>query len=1096
MGINRLLIANRGEIALRIHRSAKELGIFTIGIFSEDDRYGLHLSHVDKTIPLGENGPKAYLDKEHLIEIAMANECDAIHPGYGFLSENFEFAAKVNAAGLIFVGPTEKQLKLFGDKISAIEHAEKLGIPVLGVSGELEDYTVLQDFVLKNSNLSVIIKAAGGGGGRGMRVVPDPKECKQLFKQAKAEAKNAFGDERLYGEQYIKAARHIEIQILGDGKGGITHLWERDCSLQRRHQKIIEFAPAPCLESSLREKLLGSALKMAQSIDYKGVGTFEFLINSEDDSYYFIEANARLQVEHTVTEVITGQDLVGLQLRIAEGATLAHLALTDAPKITGVAVQMRVNAEEIDDSGNVVPKGGILAQFEPSAGPGIRIDTAAYTDYVLPEAFDSLLAKIIVSYSSINFESLLRRASRALEEFVIEGVYTNLDLLKVLVNDRKVIEGTLTTTYIDQNARYLNEAAEKQTSPSLKQTRNQNKRQIQNNEAVIPAGSNAVIAPMRGSMIEVYVKKGQIVSEGEQLALIEAMKMHHEIRAPFSGRVSEVFAEKLNIVQESAPLFAIVPDDSKREVNEYQGLVALEADRADLSEVAHSHDFGKDEKRPIAVAKRRKIGSRTARENVDDLCDEGSFLEYGALAIAAQRRRRSLDDLKENTPADGMIAGFGTVNARHFGEDTGRCAVLAYDYTVLAGTQGVINHKKKDRIFELVKRWETPVVFFTEGGGGRPGDVDADELNNSWLDLKTFTTWPQINGIAPRIAVNSGRCFAGNAVIFGCADITIATKNSNIGLAGPAMIEHGGLGKYKPEDIGPIEVQTINGVVDISCDDEKEATEVARRVLSFFQGSVKDWSCSDQRIMRHLVPEDRLKAYNMHDIIENLADEGSLVELRRDYGYAVYTAFIRIAGEPFGLIANNPLHLGGAIDGDGGEKGGRFLQLCDSFGIPIVSLCDTPGFMVGPESEKTAAVRRGARLIVVSANLSVPLFTVIIRKGYGLGSQAMAGGGFHEPFFTIGWPTAEMGPMGLEGAVELGFRKELDATNDNQERQVLFKKLVAKMYRKGKAISVAGSFEIDAVIDPKDTREWIIKGNLAAKKDTKYKSTKKFVDVW
>ena len=348
-----------------------------------------------------------------------------------------------------------------------------------------------------------------------------------------------------------------------------------------------------------------------------------------------------------------------------------------------------------------------------------------------------------------------------------------------------------------------------------------------------------------------------------------------------------------------------------------------------------SHNLGKDENRPLAVSKRRKIGSRTARENVEDLCDEGSFFEYGALAIAAQRRRRSLEDLKENTPADGMIAGFGTVNSDHFGEDLSRCAILAYDYTVLAGTQGVINHKKKDRIFELVKRWETPVVFFTEGGGGRPGDVDADELNNSWLDLKTFTTWPQINGVAPRIAVNSGRCFAGNAVIFGCADITIATKNSNIGLAGPAMIEHGGLGKYKPEDIGPIDVQSSNGVVDIACEDEKDATQLARKVLSFFQGKIGGWLCSDQRIMRHLVPEDRKKAYNMRDIIENLADEGSMIELRKDYGCGVYTAFIRIAGEPFGLIANNPLHLGGQSMVMAEKKGVDFSNYVMLSGFPL-----------------------------------------------------------------------------------------------------------------------------------------------------------------
>jgi acetyl-CoA carboxylase carboxyltransferase component len=405
-----------------------------------------------------------------------------------------------------------------------------------------------------------------------------------------------------------------------------------------------------------------------------------------------------------------------------------------------------------------------------------------------------------------------------------------------------------------------------------------------------------------------------------------------------------------------------------------------------------------------------------------------------------------------------------------------------------------MNHKKKDRLFELVEQWATPVVFFTEGGGGRPGDVDTDDICMSWLDLKTFATWPQLSGLAPRIAVNSGRCYAGNAVIFGCADITIATRNSNIGLAGPAMIEGGGLGRYAPEDIGPIDVQTSNGVVDIACADEAEATALAREVLGCFQGSKSDWTCADQRLLRHLIPEDRLRVYDVRAVIEALADTGSVIEFRRDYGVGMITALVRIEGHAFGLIANDPRHLGGAIDGDGGEKGGRFLQLCDAFDLPVISLCDTPGFMVGPDSEKTAAVRRGSRLILATANLSVPLFTIVLRKGYGLGAQAMAGGSFHEPFFSIAWPTAEMGPMGLEGAVVLGFRKELEAAPDEAARKALNDQLVAALYAKGKGVSVAGAFEIDAVIDPAETRGWLVRGRQAAGR--RRHRRQRYVDVW
>jgi acetyl-CoA carboxylase carboxyltransferase component len=606
--------------------------------------------------------------------------------------------------------------------------------------------------------------------------------------------------------------------------------------------------------------------------------------------------------------------------------------------------------------------------------------------------------------------------------------------------------------------------------------------------------TTAITAPMAGSVISIDVESGETITQGQPILVLEAMKMHHVIEAEVSGTVAEISVNVDDVVNEDDVLVLISEAEHSETFERVTTTLDLDAKRADLEEVRARHEIVLDDARPEAVAKRRKFDARTARENVADLCDPDSFIEYGPLAIAAQRRRRSLDDLIHATPADGMIAGFGTVNADEFGEDATRCAVLAYDYTVLAGTQGHNNHKKKDRLFELAKKWETPVVFFTEGGGGRPGDVDTDDLFMSWLDIKTFATWPQLSGIAPRIAVNAGRCFAGNAVIFGCADITIATRNSNIGLAGPAMIEGGGLGKFTPEDIGPINVQTANGVVDIACADEREATQLARQTLGYFQGSTQTWSATDQRTLRHLVPENRLRVYDMRAIVDALADDGSVIELRPEYGTGLITAFLRIEGHPFGLIANDPRLLGGAIDGDGGEKGGRFLQLCDAYGLPVISLCDTPGFMVGPDSEKTAAVRRGSRLIVASANLSVPLFTVIVRKGYGLGAQAMAGGSFHEPFFTIAWPTAELGPMGLEGAVELGFSKELAAAASESERNAIYEQLLARMYEKGKGVSVATAFEIDAVIDPAETRTWLSRGRKSAGRRTS--EQRRIVDVW
>ena len=496
--------------------------------------------------------------------------------------------------------------------------------------------------------------------------------------------------------------------------------------------------------------------------------------------------------------------------------------------------------------------------------------------------------------------------------------------------------------------------------------------------------------------------------------------------------------------------------------------------RPDLAEVVERHALGLDAARPEAVARRRKTGQRTTRENIDDLCDPGTFVEYGPLVIAAQRRRRTIEDLVKNTPADGMVAGIGRVNGDLFEESKAQCILMSYDYTVLAGTQGQQNHRKKDRMFEIAEKSRLPVVFFTEGGGGRPGDTDG--LGVAGLDCMAFNYWGKLSGLVPLVGINSGRCFAGNAALLGCCDVVIATKGSNIGMGGPAMIEGGGLGIFRPEEVGPMDVQVANGVVDIPVADEAEAVQVAKKYLSYFQGDVRDWECADQRLLRTIIPENRLRIYDVRAVIETLADSGSVLEVRRHFGPGMVTSLIRIEGRPVGLIANNPVHLAGAIDSNGADKAARFMQLCDAFDIPLLFLCDTPGIMVGPEVEKTALVRHASRMFVTGANVSVPCFTIILRKGYGLGAQAMAGGSFKAPIFTVAWPTGEFGGMGLEGAVKLGYRNELAAVEDPEKRKELFDEMVERMYRHGKAVNTASHFEIDDVIDPLDSRKWIVAG--------------------
>jgi len=510
-----------------------------------------------------------------------------------------------------------------------------------------------------------------------------------------------------------------------------------------------------------------------------------------------------------------------------------------------------------------------------------------------------------------------------------------------------------------------------------------------------------------------------------------------------------------------------------------------------LQRLVDRHAATLDAARPDAMRRRHALGLRSARENIDDLCDEGSFVEYGALAIAAQSARRAHDDLVRSTPADGMVTGIGSINGALFGAEASRTVVMAYDATVLAGTQGVRNHQKTDRMLGIALQQRLPVVLFAEGGGGRPGDTDMPIV--AGLHVTTFTSYARLSGHVPVVGIVAGRCFAGNAALLGCSDVIIATRASNIGMGGPAMIEGGGLGIFEPEAIGPSDVQSKNGVIDILVADEAQAVQTAKLYLSFFQRRIAEWRCTEQALLRHAVPENRVRAYDVRQVMQGLADIGTLLELRAGFGDSVLTALARIEGRPVGCLASNPSSLGGAIDADAADKAARFMQLCDAHGLPIVSLIDTPGFMVGPDVEARAQVRHVSRMFVTAAQLRVPFFAVVLRKGYGLGAMALAGGGLHAPVSMIAWPTGEFGAMGLEGAVRLGYRKELEARPEGPERNALYDRLVAQQYENGKAIHMAETLEIDAVIDPAKTREWLAQGLASAKTGAR---APRFIDAW
>ena len=587
----------------------------------------------------------------------------------------------------------------------------------------------------------------------------------------------------------------------------------------------------------------------------------------------------------------------------------------------------------------------------------------------------------------------------------------------------------------------------------------------------------AVTAPFAGVVVAVEHGPGGSVRAGGPVVVLEAMKMEHEILAEVGGVVSSVEVAVGDAVQEGELLLVLTPVDTAAQETD-DGAVAegraLDAAvtavrapgavRADLEAVRARHALGLDASRPEAVEQRRARNRRTARENLDDLVDEGTYVEYGPLLFAAQERRRSREDLIANTPADGLVAGVGDVE----GNPT---VAMSYDYTVLAGTQGMRGHLKKDRLFELAERRRLPVVLFAEGGGGRPGDVDMPIV--AGLDCRAFNLFGRLSGLVPLVGIASGYCFAGNAALLGCCDVVIATEDSSIGMGGPAMIEGGGLGAYEPGEVGPIDVQHANGVVDLRVADDRAAVAAAKRYLSYFNGPSESFTVPDQHLLRQIVPEQRKRAYEVRRAIEGLCDGGSVLELRGGFGPGMVTVLARVEGKSLGIVANDPSHLGGAIDADAADKAARFLQMCDAFGLPVLFLCDTPGFMVGPEAERTATVRHFSRLFVIGANLEIPFGTIVLRKGYGLGAQAMAGGSFKAPLFTVGWPTSEFGGMGLEGAVRLGMRRELDAIEDPEERERIFQATVAAAYSHGEGLNMAAYGEIDDVIDPADSRRWI-----------------------
>jgi acetyl/propionyl-CoA carboxylase alpha subunit len=690
--IRKLLIANRGEIAIRIARTAADLGIATVAIHSADDAHSLHTRTADAAVALGGAGAAAYLDADAIIVAAKESGCDAIHPGYGFLSENTHFALACRQAGLLFIGPRPETLALFGDKAQARHFASCCDVPIIpGTSGatSVEDARAFMDS--QDPGAAVVVKAIAGGGGRGIRPVIDPAQLAAAMERCRSEAQQAFGNGDVYVERLFPKARHIEVQVLGDGTGAVAHLWERECSLQRERQKILEIAPAPFLRPAVRERLLNAATTLAAAADYLNAGTFEFLVDTSEDGddadIAFIEANVRLQVEHTVTEEVTGIDLVRAQLKIAAGATLADLNLrqADIPTPRGTAIQARINLETMQPDGSVRSSGGMIGAYEPPAGRGVRVDGYGYAGYRTNPRYDSLLAKVIV-YSQDDFATAAAKTERALSEFRISGAATNIPFLRALLRHPDVLAGRTHTRFIDEHAaslvaaapdtmRYFEAAATAAVRrPGVKlettdplgvvlygksstavEAENTNAEDISGPEGTVP-----LRAPMQGTVVALSVAEGATVLAGQEVLVLEAMKMQHAVAAKVSGIVRALAVEAGDTVFEDAPLAFIEERDDLGGSTVQQETVDLDHIRPDLKEVLDRRSRAMDEHRPEAVARRRATGQRTARENIADVCDPGTFVEYGSLVLSARRRTVPMEQLIKESPADGLNHGPGT----------------------------------------------------------------------------------------------------------------------------------------------------------------------------------------------------------------------------------------------------------------------------------------------------------------------------------------------------------------------------------------------------------------------------------------------------
>ena len=1096
----RVLIANRGEIAIRIARAAAALGVETVSVHAAADARSLHTAVTTETRLI--TGPpadpvRAYLDIEAVIGAAVASGCDCVHPGYGFLSENAAFARRCAEAGLVFIGPPPEALELFGDKVRARRLAESLGVSVARGASGLESAEAATQ-AAQEIGYPVMLKAAAGGGGRGMRRVHAPGDLAEAFERCRSEAEAAFGDGAVFLEKLVENARHIEVQVLADGAGGLVHLWERDCSVQQRNQKVVEIAPAANLEPALRQGLLDDALKLVRAAGYANAGTVEFLVNPERGERVFIECNPRIQVEHTVTEEVTGVDLVEAQFRIAAGATLADLGLSQPPPVRGFAVQARV----------VATGAGAFNAYKEPGGPGVRVDACGYLGYAPPPQFDPMFAKVIGrSGSSGALVSALDRTAAALADYHLQGVPTNLGQLRAILADESVRRGDPRTTLLADKPG-LGDAG--QSSPKtpvsalLDQTpspRSGRPAAPEPSQASLPVsdGEVGVESPMGGAVLAVSVEIGARVAAGDTLMVVSAMKMETGITAPCAGVVSSLapieIGQTVGPGQVVATLSPTEGAGAAPRVHGRDSWAPMMAQVADLQKIAHDR-FAAGSRDP-GVVRQRSRGKLTCRERIDSLLDDGSFREVGSLAGFA-----SYDEdggVADFTPAN-HVGGWGAVQAR-------RVVVCADDFTSRGGhSDGAIGQKSR-YLDELALNMRCPSVRLLDGssGGGSVASMVPKQETSGQSQVQESSG--SIQAGRPRVSGGGGsflpghlgsslyaeqlattpvvNVLLGSVVGLGAAKAVLGHFSvmvrdiAQLFVAGPPVVAHAVGYEVTKEDLGDWRIHCRNGAVDNLAETEEAAFDQTRRFLSYLPSSVYEpppvSACDDPIDRREeelftIVPRKRTTTFDMRRAIRLMADQDSFFEIGALWGSDQIVGFARFGGHPVGILASDSRHEnGGALTAAGCEKLIRHLDLCDLFHIPVLNLVDNPGFAVGIEHEMAATIRKGGTWMIAWAQMTMPMFTVIMRRSFGV-----AGNNFAAPRAAVNprvvWPAADVGGIPPEGGLEAAYKRQLAEAADPV---ALRAEIEARIESVRGPVGPLNRFQMEEMIDPRDTRRWI-----------------------